>query len=136
MPKKVRIKCFGMLATVKYQTDYSKGSKVDTYKVSNQNLRGVFFYAARIVDNCLFDIFSKFQKYIAFYWVDGIYFLNSTPENVIFEIRSIFDSYGFEIKDEIIDSFKIIKERKSNIIEIIKKGKKKQFNIKKQKYEK
>lgn len=92
LPKDVRLKLIGAIATRKQIFNYEKGKLVNIDEETNELLRKAWFMIVNEVDSALYYFAEKLGENFIFYWVDGIYIKN-------------FEGYE-EIKNEVSNIFK------------------------------
>lgn len=81
LPKYIRLRLIGSLATKKLIEKYEKGIRVD-FKIK-QNLihREIYFHNCYEVGRVMQECSEAIQDYFIFYWVDGIYFQRDMRSN-------------------------------------------------------
>lgn len=105
--KEYRLKLVGSLATVKTIFDIEKGEIKSITQEKEDRYRNIFFY----ICFCAGELMTEIKKYLRndflFFWVDGIYFINQSPEFVVYMLKTqkmeskleILSNFVFEKKD-------------------------------------
>lgn len=129
LPKSIRLKLIGSIATQKHIYEYKKGVLVEYDIINEPELRKVWFMIVNEVNNALFHFSERIGESFLFYWVDGIYCKKHDYINEILE--EMEQVFKFEFKK--IDIKKMtIEKGKGNLDKIIieTKDKQKIFTIK------
>lgn len=92
LPKDVRLKLIGAIATRKQIFNYKNGKLESIEEETNQLLRKAWFMIVNEVDSALYYFAEKLGENFIFYWVDGIYIKK-------------FEGYE-DIKNEVSNLFK------------------------------
>jgi hypothetical protein len=100
--KKCRLTALGSLAKKVYRYKYEGYKLVETKKTSNAALENVWFNICKRVSDVMHEVINQLGKDFIFYWVDGIYFVN-TPENLS-TVMSTFMNWGYNTKFKRINS--------------------------------
>jgi hypothetical protein len=129
LPKSIRLKLIGSIATQKHTYKYEKGDLIDYTIENNPELRKVWFMIVNEVNNALFHFSERIGESFLFYWVDGIYCKkHDYIEEILEELDQVFK---FEFKKINIDKM-TIERGKNNLdkITIQTEDKRKVFTIK------
>jgi len=101
LPKDIRLRLIGSIATKKVIEIYKKGEQVSIKVVQNERLRQIWFHICYEVGKIMSECSESIHDYFVFYWVDGIYFqkrvgmnIESDPSRQI--IQNIFENNNLE----------------------------------------
>ena len=124
LKKMDRLAVTGMLATSKIKLKYVLGELVETEKIDdNEYLRNIFFHISKYVGECLYAVKENENENFLFYWVDGIF----TRKPLKSSSLRIISDFGFQYKNENVNSLKVSFEHGYKKITMLKDGKKKTF---------
>ena len=128
LPKVERLPVVGMLATSYTKFVYDKGECIDV-KVHRAETANVFFYLIDEINYIMQEIRHLLGNYFIFYWVDGVFFSEETPKEMIKEVEHFLLELGYRYKYEAVRDFSIDSTKKSLIIKMNKNNEFKQYSI-------
>ena len=120
LPKHIRLRLIGSLATRKLIEKYKKGVLVGHEEKVNPVHRQVYFHNSYQVGKVMLECAKAIQDHFIFYWVDGIYFQRDlrspkTNDPCIQVVKSIFEKNNFSFS--VIELNKItLQNIKNNIV--------------------
>ena len=121
-----KLATLGILARKKVCWTYKDG-KLDNVHVDRADTKNIFFYCVHKIDNLLQDLMKIAHVYGIFYWVDGIYLYEDTPDEVLQELIERIEEDNLEYHYDLCSQFTI--ERKHDFLDIsfFKEDQKKHF---------
>lgn len=105
LDKNTRLQVLGSLAGTKTIFQYHQGECVNT-SVEESEFKPVFMFAVRNCDLIMDDIAQMLGDFYIFYWVDGIYFQNDVPMNIMKGIDEYFAEMTLEWSISYLTDFK------------------------------
>lgn len=121
IPKSVRLKACGMLATQKVIYFFRGNKQIQKpYLKKDQNLRNIFFAVSFEVGEVMNLAVSILGKRFLFYWVDGIYFTGIDCNGKIKQVTDMLSDFGYESTVEKIDWMKIADSDEKVLIDVEK----------------
>jgi hypothetical protein len=100
LPKSIRLRLIGSLATQKRRIDYVNGKPMSyTPPKRDDVLRDAWFNIVDYVDSCLKEVAEMCGDRFLFYWVDGIY-LEGEGKDFKDILNVITQKYGLDFKEE------------------------------------
>lgn len=110
-----KLTTLGILAKKKVLWKYVDG-KINKIETEQANTKNIFFYCVHKIDSLLKDLMEISNAYGIFYWVDGIYLYENTPDHVLQEIIDRIEEENLEYHYDICTEFSI--KRHEDIIDI------------------
>lgn len=122
LKKKDKLASLGMLATKKVILKYHKGNIYDSDLIENK-YRPIFFLLVKTIDQIMQICKQIAGDYFIFYWVDGIYFRENTPEYILSEILEFIQSLNYQVYTDLLYQFNLVKTNKLITISFFKNSK-------------
>lgn len=117
LPKDVRLKLIGSIATITYLHEYKEGKLIDITIKKDDDLRKVWFNICHAVDTVMGDIANAVPvNDFLFYWVDGIYFKKGSVSDNIHIAKSIMKNANFDFTIEYLKKVEI--KNKAGVIQL------------------
>ena len=110
-----KLTTLGILAKKKVKWKYVDGI-IDKIETEQANTKNIFFYCVHKIDNLLKDLMEISSVYGIFYWVDGIYLFDDTPDHILQEIIDRIEEENLEYHYDICTEFTI--KRHEDLIDI------------------
>jgi hypothetical protein len=120
LPKKVRLRFLGSIATKKRKYVYDKGKMVGEPEIfEDKLLRKVWFHIVSETDKCMTEFMNIVKDNFLMYYVDGIYLLEADYKETL---KYIQEKYRVDFKEEKVESLyrKWDKSAKAFVITITK----------------
>ena len=127
LEKKERLICLGLLAYEPCFFEYENGILKASPAPPKNEFSDCFFYCVKQVSDVMKQCVAFLEKDFAFFWVDGIFFVD-TEENK-FAIREIFKTAMVNFTEESTEIVSVTHEEKGISLEIKYKNKAKPKNF-------
>ena len=102
LPKNVRLRFLGSIATKKRRYFYSEGQMTSDPEVLEDTLlRQVWFHICKVTDDCLSEFMNLAGDNFLLYYVDGIYLKKANYTKLV---NKISKKYKVEFKEEKVES--------------------------------
>lgn len=123
--KEIRLKSCGSIATEKVIFEFKNGisEKASLHRAEKENY---FFSVVNDIGNLMSKIKLALGNDFLFFWVDGIFFKNDFNICLVTDFLTL---HGFEYKIELIQKMRVTKNENHLIIQVLKDGKEKIFNL-------
>lgn len=129
LKKTERLVSVGMLAKGYTEFQYENGKCVNV-KAHREKTAQIFFYLIQEINYVMTDIQFYLGGDFIFYWVDGIFFKESTPSKKIKEIEQLLTDSGYRYKYEDCRDFNYNVESEKHIVTMIKSNEFKRYEFK------
>ncbi len=121
LDKNTRLQVLGSLAGTKTIFQYHDGQCVNT-SVEESEFKPIFMFAVRNCDMIMEEVASILGQFYIFYWVDGIYFQNDVPLNMMKQVDDLFSEMDLEWSINYLTDFKCKRQADNISFEYKKDG--------------
>jgi hypothetical protein len=128
LKKDERLPAVGMLAKSHIKYFYEGGSCVDV-KPFRAETSELFFYLIQEIDVIMREIKWILGDYFIYYWVDGVFFSEFTPQSKIDEVLRYLDSINYRYTFEMVYNFDYKNEDGQCKISLDKEDEHKEWNF-------
>lgn len=105
-----RLPAIGMLARSQCVFEYDKGVCTDVRPVTADTAQ-IFYFLIEEISLIMESIAWILGKHYFFYWVDGVFFSENTPKNLITQVERVIQEKGYKYKYECVTDFSLKKEK-------------------------
>ena len=127
-PKLDKLATLGMLAKRKTVFKYRNGV-VEEVISEQENTKNIFFYCVSKIDLLLQDLMLIGGESAIFYWVDGIYLFDDTPDDILQKIIDRIESENLEYHFDFCKDFQIKRYKNKLDIQFTKEESNKHFRF-------
>lgn len=129
LKKDERLPAVGLLAKSHIKYHYSQGKciKVEPYRAETAE---IFFFLIQQIDCVMRDVKWILGDDFIYYWVDGVFFKETTPHKKIQAVMDYLASLGYNYTYEMCDNFSFSKKNGQCKISLLKGDTRKEWNFK------
>lgn len=123
--KEARLKACGSIATEKIIYEFKEGKSINA-KLNRADKENYFFTVVNDISKLMSKIKIALGPDFLYFWVDGIFFKEDYNISLVTDFLTL---NGFKYKIEFIEKMKVTKQNNYLIIQVLKDGKEKIFNL-------